>query len=86
MGSSGCKDLDATQNPNFELTALGDDLTVQLLSHLEQFEDHSWQILRNIGLWDFIETLKNPKFLERTKTLISAVLGGGLTVQSFEQT
>ena len=39
--SFGCKDLDATQNPNFELIALGDDLTVQLLSNLEPFEDYS---------------------------------------------
>ena len=37
----GCKDLDATQNPNFELIALGGDLTVQPLSNFEPFEDHS---------------------------------------------
>ena len=36
-----CKDLDATQNPNFRLTALGDDLTVQLLSNLEPLGDYS---------------------------------------------
>ena len=29
LRSFGCKDLDATQNPNFDLTALGGDLTWQ---------------------------------------------------------
>ena len=41
LGSFGCEDLDATQNPNFELTALGGDLTVQFLSQLEQLEYYS---------------------------------------------
>ena len=47
--SFGCKDLDATQNPNLRLTALGDDLTVQPLSNLEPFGDYSCNVLRNMG-------------------------------------
>ena len=48
MRSFGCKDLDATQNPNLRLIALGDDLTVQLLSNLEQLGDYSCNVLRNM--------------------------------------
>ena len=48
LRSFGCKDLDATQNPNLRLTVLGDDLTVQLLSNLEPFGDYSCNVLRNM--------------------------------------
>ena len=37
MRSVGGKDLDATQNPNFDLAALGGDLTVQPLRNLEEY-------------------------------------------------
>ena len=39
--------------PNFELTALGGDLTVQPLSHFEQFEDHSLTNLEEYGRANF---------------------------------
>ena len=42
-------DLDASQNPNLRLTALGGDLNVQLLSYLEQLGSYSWNVLGNMG-------------------------------------
>ena len=49
LRSFGCKDLDAIQNPNLRLTALGDGLTVQLLSNLEPLGDYSLNVLGNMG-------------------------------------
>ena len=49
MRSFGGKDLGATQNPNLRLTALGDDLAVQLLSNFEPLGDYSCNVLRNMG-------------------------------------
>ena len=49
MRSFGYKDLGATQNPNLRLTALGGDLTVQLLRNLEQLGDYFCNVLRNMG-------------------------------------
>ena len=39
LRSFGLKDLGVTQNPNLGLTALGDSLSVQLLSKLEPLGD-----------------------------------------------
>ena len=39
LRSFGLKDVDSNQNPNLGLTALGDDLSDQLLSNLEPLGD-----------------------------------------------